>query len=89
MAGGSSGCLGSRRWPSTTAAARSISLRLSMRDRSRSISNAASSSMEWRSINMPLARSVRTPERPLEIMEFSEPAQDDIDRVLPVLDVVV
>jgi hypothetical protein len=40
------GCLGSRLWPSTTAAARSISLRLSRRDRSRSIANAASSSME-------------------------------------------
>ena len=64
--GAARGCLGSRRWPSTTAAARSISLRLSMLERSRSISNAACSSMVWRSIRMPLARSIsaRRPNAP-------------------------
>jgi len=37
----------------------SISLRLSTRDCSRSISNALVSSMPWRSMSIPLARSVR------------------------------
>jgi hypothetical protein len=60
------GYLGSRRWPSTTAAARSMSLRLATRECSRSSSNAESSSIEWRSIRMPLARSIsaRRPNAP-------------------------
>lgn len=52
------GCRGSMRWPSTIAAARSISLRLSVRECSRSISNAPASAMRWCSIRMPLERSI-------------------------------
>ena len=41
-----SGCFGSSRWPSTTAAATSASLELVRRDWSRSISKASASSTE-------------------------------------------
>src|SRR3954463_12781812 len=87
--GGVRGCFGSRRWPSTTAVARSMSLRLSMRERSRNSANALSPSMAWRSIRMPLAHEGAASKCAFEVVVLGEAAQDDIDRALPVLDVGV
>src|SRR5207248_8507690 len=59
-------CFGSKRWPSTTAEATSVSFRFVERACSRSISKAVGSSTEWRSMRMPFARSVtaRRPKAP-------------------------
>jgi hypothetical protein len=53
-------------WPSTTADATSTSFRFVVRACSRSISKAADSSTQWRSMRMPFARSVtaRRPKAP-------------------------
>ena len=86
-AGAAFGCLASRRWPSTAAPARSMSLRLALRASWRSVSSADSSVIEWRFIPMPFARSTRArrPKRSVELVILDETAKLDMDRALPVI----
>ncbi len=53
--------------------------------------NARSSSTEWRSMRIPLARSVivRALESSFKVTVFGEAPQDDLDRVLPLLRVAI
>jgi hypothetical protein len=75
---------------STIAFATSISLRPVCRELSRSSSNACCSSITWRSIRIPLARSITAPaEGALEAVKLGEAPKDEVQRTLKVLRVPV
>ena len=82
---------GSRRWPSTTAVARSMSLRFEVRECSRIISKALGlvDGVAFHQHALGAFDQRAPPERAFEVLVFGEAAQHDVDRALPVLDVGV